>query len=248
MVSTSGLWHLNWNWFSSSHSYRKESSSSSSMRLQVSAITIWAFRWYNDRFLPNCRAESKWANRIDRPKSAAFVSHGVKHDVTNVDDGGRVMSGEEIFEMGQWELSNIQPTPKLPIISLIDRSLNKMYGSKCGTVVLGACGFEQLFMHLSIGLSFASKLNALSVYFCRSVCQVVSNFWICKLRQGRVMSQLQIFIAQMTEWNVPVACTVPALWHWNRTNYQVPFSCQRQPVSICSMFRLVHHHSCMLKS
>jgi hypothetical protein len=52
------------------------------------------------------------------------------------------------------------------------------YGSKWGMVVFGACGFEQSFMLFSVGRSFASKLNALSVYFCLSVCQVVSSFWI----------------------------------------------------------------------
>lgn len=51
----------------------------------------------------------------------------------------------------------------LPRISSIPRSRSRIYGSKCGTVVFGACGFEQSFMLLSVGRSLASKLKALSV-------------------------------------------------------------------------------------
>lgn len=65
---------------------------------------------------------------------------------------------------------------KIPKTSSIDRSLINRYGSRCGMVVLGACGLEQSFMLFNVGRSFASKLKALSVYFCRNVCQVVSSF------------------------------------------------------------------------
>lgn len=52
------------------------------------------------------------------------------------------------------------------------RSISSINGNKCGIVVFGAWGFEQLFILLSIGRSFASKLNAESVYFWRRVYQV----------------------------------------------------------------------------
>lgn len=67
-----------------------------------------------------------------------------------------------------------------PKTSSTDLSLIKRYGRRCGIVVLGAWGFEQSFILFNVGLSFASKLKALSVYFCLRVCHVVSSFWICK--------------------------------------------------------------------
>jgi len=44
-------------------------------------------------------------------------------------------------------------------------------------VVLGASGFVDSFIDFSVGLSFASKLNALSVYLCLRMCQV--SFSLC---------------------------------------------------------------------
>lgn len=67
------------------------------------------------------------------------------------------------------------------------RSLSRTYGKMCGTVVLGACGFVQWFMFFSVGRSFASKVNALSVYFCRKVCQVVSNFCTWGMQMPSIM-------------------------------------------------------------
>lgn len=64
----------------------------------------------------------------------------------------------------------------LPKRSSIVLSLTSTYGRICGMVVFGAWGFEQSFMLFKIGLSFASKLKALSVYLCRRRCQVASNF------------------------------------------------------------------------
>lgn len=67
------------------------------------------------------------------------------------------------------------PTRHAPKMSSIPRSRSSTYGRRCGTVVLGACGFEQSFMHFSVGRNFASKLNALSVWRCRRMCHADSS-------------------------------------------------------------------------
>lgn len=67
--------------------YLNASSSSSSSLLLVSDIMVCAFRWYKEIFFWKFRIESKCANIIVNPKSAALVSHGVKHDVTSVEVG-----------------------------------------------------------------------------------------------------------------------------------------------------------------
>lgn len=36
-------------------------------------------------FFENCRTDSKWANIMDSPKSAALFSQGSMHDEINVD-------------------------------------------------------------------------------------------------------------------------------------------------------------------
>lgn len=59
--------------------------------------------------------------------------------------------------------------------SACSRSCSSTNGSRCGMVVLGACGFVHSFMLFSIGLNFASKLNALSVCRCRRTCHVDDN-------------------------------------------------------------------------
>lgn len=66
-------------------------------------------------FLLKFRIESKCANIIVNPKSAALVSHGVRVALINVDVGC--------------------VRPKMSSIFL---SLNNMYGRRCGTVVFGA--------------------------------------------------------------------------------------------------------------
>lgn len=95
--------------------------------------------------------------------------------VLTSDDCGIVGSAKsfKIFYSQFFKVLRLKISPKT---SSIDRSLIKRYGSRCGIVVLGACGFEQSFMLFNVGRSFASKLKALSVYFCLSVCQVVSSF------------------------------------------------------------------------
>lgn len=138
-------------------------------------MTSFAFLRYCDKFLQKLRTASKCANIIENPKSWVLVSKGTMHVLTS-DDCGIVWS--EIFRKGFENVLNLVRSVNIPKTSSTVRSFIKRYGSKWGIVVLGAWGFEQSFMLFKVGRSLASKLKALSVYFCLNVCQVVSSFWI----------------------------------------------------------------------
>lgn len=162
--------------------YLKESSSNSSMRL--SAMITCAFRRYIGRLLVKFRRDSKCAKIIDSPKSTAFDSHCPMQMVDSDEaEPGWFKSGiiDNKFEIIVAILTLVKRYNNWVILCNISgtvRSLSRIYGKTCGTVVFGATGFVQLFMFFHCGLSFASKLNALSVYFCRSMYQVDSNLSI----------------------------------------------------------------------
>lgn len=193
--------HKNFMW----NSVRNASDNSSSL-LEPSR-TISAFLRNNGRFSVIFRADSKWDHTMDKPQSGAEFSQGDRIAVARP-DGATVPEKVQYlnrtyrhkknkikyslrYDLLWWSLNSsplVYPA-YVPRMSSGPRSPSRAMGNRCGSVVLGAWGFVHSFIARSVGLSFASKLNASSVCFCLSKCHVFANLCICGKQRPSITPQ-----------------------------------------------------------